>query len=240
MWWSDRVMICKIVSPAMSTSRALIIFTAAVSALTAACGSRPPESAGIQAITPTQQYALVDQTVPHRLNLAIHAEGLSPNQQAALADFVRTWRESGGGPIEIGEPAAGADPVLARRTADAIGAFLYRLGAPTSVIKTVAYDPAGSPNPPVYASFAQLQPAAVDCSKIWDNLTSTGDNRPSTHFGCAVTANMALQVADPHDLVAPKPADGDDGRRLVVLDKYRQGQVTSSSKDSQASGQVSQ
>jgi pilus assembly protein CpaD len=81
----------------------------------------------------------------------------------------------------------------------------------------------------------------VDCSKTWDNLTSTGDNRPSTHFGCAVTANMGLQVADPRDLVTPKAADGyDDGRRLIVLDKYRQGAITSSTKDSQASGQVAQ
>jgi len=183
----------------------------------------------------------VDQVVPDRVSLAIHAEGLSPNQQAALGDFVRRWRDSGGGPIEIGAPAAGADPVLARRTADAICAFLYRLGAPANAIKIVGYDPAGSPNPPVYASFARVQPAVTDCSKTWDNQTSTGSNRPSTHFGCSVTANMAQQVADPHDLVAPAGGAGlDDGRRLVVLDKYRQGQVTSSSKDSQASGQVSQ
>jgi pilus assembly protein CpaD len=52
---------------------------------------------------------------------------------------------------------------------------------------------------------------------------------------------MAEQVADPRDLAAPAASQGSDAlRRQYQLDKYRQGQVTSSSKDSQASGQVSQ
>jgi pilus assembly protein CpaD len=234
-------MIRKIASPATSTSARILSFVVALSALTAACGSRPPEAVGVQAITPTQQYAMVDQMVPDRIGFAIHAEGLSPNQQTVLGDFLRRWREGGGGPIEVSAPAQGADPVLARRTAEAICAFLHRLGAPAQLIKTVAYDPAGAPSPAVYASFARVQPAVTDCSKTWDNLTSTGANRPSTHFGCSVTANMAQQVADPHDLVRPAPSDGlDDGRRLIVVGKYLQGQVTSSSKDAQASGQVSQ
>jgi pilus assembly protein CpaD len=242
MWWSNPVVIRKIVSSSSSTSGPRLIFALALSALAAACASRPPEAAlGPPAITPTLQYALVDRAVPDRIGLAIHAEGLSSNQEAALGDFVRRWRDGGGGPIEIAVPASGADPILARRMADAVSVYMTDLGAPTALVKLVGYDPSGAANPPVLATFSRLQPAAVDCSKTWNNLTSTGANRPSTHFGCTVTADMALQVADPHDLAAPRAADGsDDGRRLVVLDKYRQGQVTSSAKDSQASGQVSQ
>jgi len=241
MWWSNRIMTRKPLSLARSTSGRLIVFSVALSALTAACSSRPPEAVGVQPITPTQQYALLEPAAPDRIGLAIHAEGLSPNQQAVLGDFVRRWRETGGGPIEIGAPAAGADPVLARRTADAMSSFLTRLGAPPSLVKIVGYDPAGRPSPPVFASFSSVRPSVPDCSKIWDNLTSTGDNRPSTHFGCAVTANIALQVADPQDLKTPAAPSRSDGmRRQVVIDKYRQGQVTSSSKDNQASGQVTQ
>jgi len=234
-------MIRKIVSPAPAISGRLIVLTLGLSVLTAACGSRPPEAVGVNAITPTQQYALVDEAVPDRVGFAIHAEGLSPNQQTVLGDFVRRWRESGAGPIEIGAPASGADPVLARRTADAISSFLGRLGAPASMIKIVGYDPAGSANPPVFATFSSVQAAAVDCSRTWDNLTATRANRASTHFGCSVTANMALQVADPRDLVAPTAAQGSDAlRRQYQLEKYRQGSVTSSSKDAQASGTVTQ
>jgi len=235
-------MIGKVLSPARSPSGRAILCSLALSALAAACASsRPPEGTGLSALTPTQQYPLVSETVPDRVALAIHAEGLSPNQQAVLGDFMRRWRDGGGGPIQIGAPAAGADPVLARRTADAICAFLYHLGAPAPLVKIVGYDPGGAANPPVVASFARAEPAVADCSKTWDNLTSTGANRPSTHFGCSVTSNIALQVADPNDLRTPAAtAAADDGRRQVVLGKYRQGSVTSASKDSQASGQVSQ
>jgi pilus assembly protein CpaD len=235
-------MIGKLVSPARPPLGRAILCSLALSVLVSACASsRPPEAPGISALTPTQQYPLVSETVPDRVALAIHAEGLSPNQQTVLGDFMRRWREGGGGPIEVGAPASGADPLLARRTADAICAFLHRLGAPAPLVKIVGYDPAGAANPPVFASFARVERAIEDCSKTWDNLTSTGANRPSTHFGCSVTSNIALQVADPNDLRTPAAAEAaDDGRRQVVLGKYRQGSVTSASKDSQASGQVSQ
>ena len=79
-----------------------------------------------------------------------------------------------------------------------------------------------------------------DCAKTWDNLTSTGTNQASRHFGCTVTANFAAQIANPKDLLAPaQMTAADNTRRAVVLGKYRKGETTSSAKDSQASGTVS-
>jgi pilus assembly protein CpaD len=50
-----------------------------------------------------------------------------------------------------------------------------------------------------------------------------------------------MQLANPEDLITPRTMDpADPGRRAVVFDKYRKGQVTSSAKDTQASGAVSQ
>jgi len=242
MWWSNLVMIRNYASSTPWARPRLIVCAAALTAAVAACAAAPPAQVpGSLAVSATEQYALATKTAPDRIALAIHAQGLSPNQQVVLGDFLRRWRESGEGSIEIGAPGSGADPVLARRTADAVYAFLTRLGAPASSLTIVGYDPAGSPNPPVYARFSALQGEVFDCSKTWDNLTSTGDNRESTHFGCAVTSNMAAQVADPHDLVRPASSDQpDQNGRAVVLAKYRKGDVTSTNKDAQASGEVSQ
>ena len=90
------------------------------------------------------------------------------------------------------------------------------------------------------ASFTALQAKGPDCEGGWDNLTSTRNNGPSTHFGCAVTANLAAMIADPRHLIAPAavaPPDGD--RRQTVLGKYKKGEVTSSTVDQQANGAVS-
>jgi pilus assembly protein CpaD len=231
----------KLAASAPRTAGQIAAVVALVSVVVAACSSAPPSVPGLQADTPTQQYPLASVARPERVALAIHPQGLSPNQQVALRDFVQRWYETGGGPIEIGAPGAGADPALAHRTADSVYAFLTKHGAPAAMLKIVDYDPAGSPNAPVYASFSGLQAEVFDCSKTWDNLTSTGDNRPSTHFGCTVTSNMAAQIADPRDLVKPAATESADlARRSVVLAKYRKGEVTSTSKDSQASGEVSQ
>jgi pilus assembly protein CpaD len=55
-----------------------------------------------------------------------------------------------------------------------------------------------------------------------------------------VTANMAVQIANPADLAHPRASTPIDmQRREVMLDKYRKGQVTSSDKDDQAKGVIS-
>ena len=76
---------------------------------------------------------------------------------------------------------------------------------------------------------------------MWENLSKTGSNRPYSNFGCAVTANIAAQVANPHDFLAPRAEDPADAtRRSVVLDKYRRGEKSSTEADSQAKGAVSE
>jgi pilus assembly protein CpaD len=78
-----------------------------------------------------------------------------------------------------------------------------------------------------------------DCSKTWDNLTKTKNNTVSTQFGCSVSSNIALMIDNPADLQHPTQVDpADASRRQLVLTKYRNGQVTSSTTDSQASGAV--
>ena len=56
----------------------------------------------------------------------------------------------------------------------------------------------------------------------------------------ATNANIAAMVANPADLVTPRPeAPFDAGRRQVVIDKYRAGQATASVRDAQADGAIS-
>jgi pilus assembly protein CpaD len=99
---------------------------------------------------------------------------------------------------------------------------------------------AGDSRGPVLASFQRLTAVGPDCRGGWDDITSSATNEPYSHFGCAVTANFAAQLADPRDLIAPVDlAPGDTTRREVVLGKYREGQITSSVKDTQASGAAS-
>jgi pilus assembly protein CpaD len=92
----------------------------------------------------------------------------------------------------------------------------------------------------VLASYSSLQARGPDCRLGWNNLTSTGSNQVSEHYGCAVTANLAAQIADPRDLISPAatmPADA--GRRDTVLGKYRRGEISSTPRDEQSAAAIS-
>lgn len=159
-----------------------------------------------------------------RIALAVHDDGLSANQNAALAALVERFAAVGAGSITIEAPA-GDDPVAAQ-TAYAVRDALARLGVGGDRLRIVGYD---GPNPraPVLVGFETVQAAVPRCGTAWGNLSRTGDNRSSSNFGCAVNANLAAQIADPRDIAGPRamtPASA--GRRTVVFDKYAAGEQT--------------
>lgn len=83
----------------------------------------------------------------------------------------------------------------------------------------------------------------VDCSPLTEPsvLTNGGSQRPAMQWGCATYTNLAAQVANPQDLVAPArlgPADG--AVAAAAVRRYQTGHVktldngTSSSSSSKA------
>ncbi len=231
MWWSKRAM--------TGRTPANILAIAAAAAALAGCAG--PELTATGSLLPTEQYKPAVIQAPEQIALAIHPQGLSPNQRAALADFVGRWRDNGGGLMVVKAPLNGDDPGQARRTADAMTAYLQHLGVPADRVRLVGYEAGRLRAAPVLASFERYEAVAPDCSKGWGSLTATGANAPGSHFGCADAANFALMIANPRDIVIPTATDpADNSRRQVVLGKYRQGQTTATARDEQASGTVSQ
>ena len=212
--------------------------------LASACAHAPPPVADgrdAHALTPLDQYPVRAVEREEHVELAVHARGvLSPAQEAALAGFARTWREGGGVSAVIVQHPAAAGPD-GRLSAQAAADRLVALGVPAAALRVGPYDSGPEPGAPVLARFDTLAADAPDCSRGWDNLVATQANDVSGHFGCATARNFAVMLADPRDLQGPRaitPADA--GRRAAVLDAYRKGQMTSSAKDEQASGAISQ
>ena len=230
-------------APNLSTLVRSLASTALATALLAGCATAPADKTAKapEPVTPTQVYAPTVTQAPEQVAFAVHPQGLSPNQKAALADFAGRWRDNGGGVMTLRTPVNSGVPALSRRTADAMSAYLVHLGVPADHMRLAGYDAGHAPNAPVLASFERYESVGPDCSQGWDNLTSTKNNTVSTHFGCAATANFAQMIANPRDLVVPSATDpADNSRREYVLGKYRQGAITSTSRDDQASGTVTQ
>ena len=190
--------------------------------------------------TPTEHFQARAVEEPNELKLAVHPTGLSEAQTEALAGLVTAWREDEAGLITIQSPAGGPPSEASARMGQGVQAFLTRQGVPRDQIAYVGYDAVGQTGAPLKVSYIHYRAVVPKCGQSWINVAHSAANQPQPNFGCAVTANMAAQIANPADL--NRPADlgpVDAQRRQVVLGKYRTGDNTSTVEDKQAKGTIS-
>lgn len=213
------------IRPALALSIAL---------LAAACASAPTQDA-LNAATPTEQFPFHVSAAPDEVMLAVHPTGVSPSQAAAVETLFKRWREAGGDPIIIRAPAGGPQAGAAFAMADQVSAILVARGAPQGLVRVERYDAGADPAAPLVVGFQRYRAEIPVCGQKWDNLTGTNANTVHSNFGCAVSANMAAQVANPRDLVEAQPQDEPDAaRRAYQLDLYRRGQDPASTAPSPA------
>ncbi|MGA7676030.1 MAG: CpaD family pilus assembly protein [Rhizomicrobium sp.] len=162
-------------------------------------------------------------------------EGLLPEDAARFDQFVADYLERGSGSISVSAPA-GAD------ASAAIGYFAERLaslGVPRSRILVGTREASGA-DTQVEIGYVGYVARTDPCGDWSKDLAETASNQSAPNFGCAVQHNIAAMVADPRDLVTPRPTtDGDATRRNTVVGNYEKGKVTSAEKTSDQSAKVS-
>jgi pilus assembly protein CpaD len=217
--------------------RALVLVLASLTL--AACMGGPAGGVGPAPLSPTTRFTLQVEPDIDRIALAVHEEGLSGNQQAALNDLSNRAGVAGAAVLRIEAPSGG-DPVSAA-FAYQVKAVLEARGASVEAIQVVGYA-APDPRAPVLVGFETLHAVVPRCGTSWGNLGRTNRNETSANFGCAVNANLAAQIDNPRDIVAPRGmTSSDNGRRAVVFDNYRKGEATAApQEDLVANRRVSQ
>jgi pilus assembly protein CpaD len=160
--------------------------------------------------------------------------GLMPDDAQHFEDFVADFIAHGNGAISITVPS-GPD---ASSTIAYFGERMAAAGVPRDRILVGARETAGSDGH-VELGFISYVAASEPCGDWSRNLSQSSSNRVGANFGCAVQHNVAAQVADPRDLVAPQAmTPGDAARRAVVYDNYKNGKPTSALKTADQSGAV--
>jgi pilus assembly protein CpaD len=227
-------------NPAAFQSRSRASLVALGLLALSACAGVPDKKTDTPPVTPSERYAMRVDPAPQELKLGPHASGLSPAQTDALRVFVGLWDADDRKPITIMAPEHGPPAAAVFRTAAGARDNLIAAGVPASEIQLVGYEAAGVGDAPIRISFMSYTASGPQCGRAWEDIAKTYSNESYRQFGCAVTANMAAQIADPEDLLHPRAlAPSDAVRRENVLDKYRSGTVTATAKDTQANGAVS-
>lgn len=226
------------------TLRPALLATLALAALASGCATPAtgPQADPNLAATPLDAWQTQVKVVaaPEVIRLAPHRTGLSANQAQALAGFADAWRQSQSREILLRAPVGGPNADGASRVAWEAQERLVGLGVPPGAIRMSTYDAGGDPGAPVMIGFDRFVADVPACGN-WRNLSHSNDNRVHDNFGCAVTANMAVQIANPEDMLEPRGLTPPDAQqRGVMFEKYRKGEATGSAWDDMSKGSVSQ
>jgi pilus assembly protein CpaD len=223
-------------NPAMRTTASAIVILA-LGLGVAGCSNIRVGSDPLAPVSPMSRYALQVEPGLDRIALAVHDQGLSANQRDAIGQLAARYSAAGYGAITVEAPA-GEDPVAVQQTY-AVRSALQAAGVPGERIRIAAYN-APDPRAPVLAGFETVRAAVPNCALTAGNLGSRFSNQSSNGFGCAITANMAAQIADPRDILGARAmTPADSGRAAVVFENYRKGETSSTPQEFLVNGQIS-
>lgn len=175
--------------------------------------------AGCSNFRPTQQAFAPDEhdlrhpirigNAMRHLDIFANGRGLDPRQQRDLAEFGREYARYGRGPVLISAPTG---PEAGYSIATIRSAF--GVNAPIRVSHYQGDPRLGAS--PVRVSFARLSAEVAGQCGLWpedlagSREAQTWHNRPYHNYGCAHQSMLAAQVADPIDLVRPRPESASD------------------------------
>jgi pilus assembly protein CpaD len=160
------------------------------------------------------------------IKLSYAGGALAPADAPRLGAFLADYRQHGNGKIAISVPA-GANM---QQTVTALANQINEMGVSRDRILVASRD-AGTGGSQVELNYISYQARTADCGNWSEDLAYTAENRTASNFGCATQHNMAMMVADPRDLLGPRPMDGADAvRRQAVIGNYEAGKITTSDK----------
>lgn len=208
-----------------------LIASLAAAVVLAACAATP---------TPLPRAGAVAETVRVEMPVDPRDNGLTWAQLELIEALASEYKARGHGPFVISYPqnAGNADAALGA-IAD-VRTALYGHGLDWQRIGGGAYEAGGYVQAPVIFSFTRYRAIAPECDNRWRDVRNARPGERWGGFGCATEQNLAAMVADPRDLAAPRTFDDPDAaRRQTVLDRWRQGQSTTSERSASESGTVS-
>jgi pilus assembly protein CpaD len=182
------------------------------------------------------RYPMQAQSRNDSLHFRWHTDGLSPNQIKALDQIAEKTAWVKDQPVDL--------EIISSESSQSIEAgkriVQYLLSRDVHARDITHLSGTSQPDDVISINTIEYRARIYDCNRTWDNLTKTANNQVYENFGCAVSSNLAAQVANPRAIVSPERATSVDvGRKLTVLSNYREGKLTASESDDTSKGTIS-
>jgi len=172
--------------------------------------------------------------------------GLTPAQRADVLAFAHVWKRDATGGVVIDVPSGTPNERAAADSLHEIESILAATGVPPEGIAVRPYRPVSASRlASIRLTYPLVTAQAGPCG-LWPHDIGPSDvaeydkNRNYWNFGCASQRNLAAMVDNPADLVQPRGEEpAYEGRRSVVLDKYRKGDNTATTYPNAGQGKIS-
>ena len=217
--------------------RATLTVTVLAIAVTACRPGDEPGThvAGWTMIDPAQRHPIIVSHQPSTLTLRVArgSAGMTPQQRANVVEFIAQYRGTtqGNGRLSIGVPSGAPNEVATLQALADLKDLLRDFGLDQSQIAIQAYHSEGERQPPIRLSFARYVAEAPLCGQWPANLAEDARNLPYHNMGCSTQRNIAAQIANPADLLGPRPVGASSAeRRHAGWEKWTKGESTVSAK----------
>ena len=185
-----------------------------------------------QALSIAEQHPIsVDsQIVTMTLSVADAQGDFSDLDRARIRAFADSYLKNGHGDLSITAPSGGL--VGDRDVSSSVLEPLYEQGVPLGAMTKARYGLGEGSTTDIILSFTRYVATPSACG-VWEGMRERDyRNMNSPNFGCATQNNLAAMIGDPHDLIAPADmTDPDSALRVRAVQKYREGEKTSTQTD---------
>ncbi len=207
----------------MRTMKSILLLAAAA----AATGCATKFNAAEHALSVAEEHPISVDSQTVTMTLASGA-GLSGLDRARVRAFADVYLRDGHGSLTVTGPG-GADA-----QADAVRAALHEFGVPPDMVSASSYRAGEGSTSDVILSFTHYVATPSACG-IWEGQRERDfRNMRSPNFGCSAQNNLAAMIGDPRDLIEPAAmTDPDAALRVRAVTRFRQGEVTSTTTDSE-------
>jgi pilus assembly protein CpaD len=144
--------------------------------------------------------------------------------RGAVRGYAQRYKARASGSVQIIVPHGSMNAGAASIVASDIRKELVKEGVPDNRIITAGYQAGYKGDAaPIRLSYFGIDASTGECGRWPEDILANGaENKHYANFGCATQNNLAAQIADPMDLIAPRgmtPIDA--GRREQVLRDYQ-------------------
>lgn len=201
---------------------------ACVMAVAAGCANR--ESIVVGSIPDdyrtSHPITIAEQQVALDIPVGQHDRGPGRVQSTALSGFLTEYDRQTAPAVTMLVPSGGMNHHAAASVAAGLIEQMHRAGVPKgNVIRQHYQANASEQAPPIRVSYPKMKASAGPCGRWPNDMLDNADNRHWANFGCSYQSNLAAQIANPADLLAPRrPSPVDAEHRTRVLNDYRLGQ----------------